>query len=810
MSSSNSPRLTALPPILSAIARDARFATIALRRDPFFVAVAAGSLALALAVITSVYGIVDTAMHPRSNVRASDQMVYVANQGRGASPGYTPAVFANLVREQRGVFVQTAQFEHRSVTFALGSYTEQSFALFVSQEFFATTGITPVLGRAVGPADFAVGSPPVAMVGFHTWRKALGAQPDAIGRTIDVDGRVYTIVGVMPLDASWQLSSDVVLPALSTERALWPTVIGRLRPGVNADSARDQLRRVIDPLLTARYGAGRLPFRTSFRPVAALPAAMSDLHKILLAASALIVVIASANLASLMLARGLRRAREHAVQFALGARRASIVRQTLIEALICATLAGALAIILAIWISDFLTYGLARDVPQLGEITVSLSWRVFAFTAVVAICAALAFGLYPALRASSMRIEQTLRDGSGSVTRRSRSRFSVLVVAQIALTLALLMGANLLIDSADQMRHRDLGFEPRGLISIDAFVPRAMRDSVDITLMRESLLSAMGREPGVRAVATVRSAEPVGQTLTVTLPSGGNRQSYHPSYTIVSANYLATLGVRIMYGRDFIVGDEVGTIGAAVVSRSASRWFWRGENPIGQMITLAGIGRDGPLVRVVGVADDVRPTSAAEAALEPAPVLYVVARDSAVRTATMLARTAAPEEHAMRTRLLRRASAIVPPGTTVRVEAYLARFDAEVATGYFIAGIFVTLGALALGLSLFGVFSVRAHDVAQRLREFAIRMSIGARREDVTRSVLRDTVAVVLAGTAIGAFLAMYVGRQLDPWLYGVFYTDVKALIIAELLLLVTALLASLGPALRAARCDPVQILRAS
>ncbi len=799
-----------MPTIFSAIARDARFAVIALRRDPFFAVVASGSLALVLAVITSVYGIVDTATHPPSAVRTPNQVVYVANQGRGASAGYTPAAFANLVRQQRGAFVQTALLEHRSVTFALGSYTDQSVALLVSQEFFATTGITPVLGRALGPADFVVGSPPVAMVGFHAWRKALGAQQDAIGRTIDVDGRVYTIVGVMPLDASWHLSSDVVLPALPTERVLWPSVIGRLRPGVIPDSARNQLRRVIDPSLTAEYGAGRVPFRTSFRPVAELPAAMSDLHKILLAASALIVVIASANLASLMLARGLRRSREYAVQFALGARRASIVRQTLIEALICAAAAGALAIILAIWILDFLTYGLARDVPQLGEIAVSLSWRVFAFTAVVAMGAALAFGLYPALRASAIRMEQTLRDGSGSVTRRSRSRFSPLVVAQIALTLALLMGANLLINSADRMRHRNLGFEPRGLITVDAFVPRAMRDSVDIRLMRESLLSAIEREPGVRAVATVRSAAPVGKTLTVTLPSGGNRQSYHPSYTIVSANYLATLGVRVTDGRDFVVGDGVGSIGAAVVSRSASRWFWRGENPIGQMITLAGVGQDGPLVRVVGVADDVRPTTAAAAGLEPAPVLYVVSQDSAVRTATMLVRTAASAEQSMRTRLLRRTSAMVPRGSTVRVEAYLARFDAEVAAGYFIAGIFIALGVLALGLSLFGVFSVRAHDVAQRSREFAVRMSIGATREDITRSVLRDTFVIVLAGTAIGAFLAMFVGRQLDPWLYGVFYTDVKALMIAELVLLATALFASLGPALRAARSDPVQILRAT
>jgi len=791
------------------IERDLRFALLALRRDPSFVAIAAGSLALALGVVTSVYGIVDSATHPVNAVRDPERVVYVANQGHGASPGYSPAVFADIVRARQRVFDRAALVDTRSVNYVIGSQADHGFAVFVSREFFDVTGITPIVGRSFGPSDFAVAGPSVAIVGLRVWRHTLGGQPSAIGRPIDIEGQVYTVVGVMPADASWRLGADVVLPTTSIERGAFPTLIGRLRAGIHADSARDQMRRDIDPLLSATFGVGRRPFRTNFVPVSRPPEAMTDLHKMLLAASGLIVLIACANLASLMLARGLRRRREYALRFALGARRSSIVRQTLAEAIACALIAGALGIMLAAWLSDFLTYGLTRDVPQLGLVKVALNWRVFMFAATAAIVAAVVFGLYPALRASNVNIEQPLRDGGGTVTRRSCSRYSPLVIAQVALTLALLMGANLLVQSARELRDRELGFEPRGLLSVNTFVRRALRDSIDMQGLRESLLGSIAREPGVRAVATVRRATPAGQGIVVTLPSGGSRYSYLPSYNEVSANYLATLGVRVAEGRDLLPGDEVSAVGAAIVSRAAARWFWRGENPIGQMITLGDTGRTRQLVRVVGVAEDMTAENAA-AALEAAPAVYVVAPDTARRLDRIVVRTAPANERVIQTQLVRRVRNVLPAQVAVQIQPAMATLDADVAARNFIAGIFISLGVLALGLATFGVFSVRAHDVAHRMREFAVRISLGATRAEIVRSVLRDSNVIVLAGTGIGAFLAMYAGRKLDPWLYGVFYTDVRALLVAEALLIAATLLASLAPALRAARSNPVEILRSS
>lgn len=661
----------------------------------------------------------------------------------------------------------------------------------------------------LGP-DFAPAAVPVAMVAFHVWRRSLGSQRAAVGKSIEVGGRLYTIVGVMPPDASSRFFADIVLPATVPSELTWPTLIGRLRNGVERGAAQEELRRTVDPELTTEYGVGQRPFRTELISVIAVPGAMTDLHKMLFLAAALVLIIACANLASLMLARGLARAREYALRFALGAQRSSVIRQTLLEALACAILAGAFGILLAIWIFDLLTHRLTSDVPQLGIIAVSLNWRVFAFAAVAACCAALLFGVYPAVRASSVQLAQPLKDGAGTTTRRSHSRYSKLVIAQVALTLALLMGANLLIQSAREMRDREVGFDPAGLLSVNVYIPRAVRDSLDARALQRTMLDAIAREPGVSQVATHGHARTKGSSIFVTLPSGGNRQSYFRSYAVVSPNYLATLGMQVEEGRDFVVGDAQLPVGTAIVSRTAALALWRGENPLGQMIRLADAHGPGPSVRVVGIASDVSSLVVETPDIEPAPAVYVVTNDSNPRFDQIIVRGSAYAERALQTRLHRRLHDLLPPRTSAYVRPFLWELDTQVAIRYFMGGTFIALALLALGLAVFGVYSVRSHDVALRRREYAVRIALGSTDRDVARAVLRESLVIVLAGTGIGAFVAMYIARQLDPWLFGVFYTDVRALVLGELVLIGTTLLASLIPALRAARSSPVETLRAN
>lgn len=791
------------------IARDLRFALLALRRDPSFFATAVGSLALALGVVTSIYGIVDAATHPVNAVRDPDRVVYVANHGQGASRGYPTAAFAELVRTRQRVFAGTALVDARSVSYVIASHADHGFGMFVSPEFFEVTGIKPIAGRAFVPGDFAPASPPVALVGLRLWRTALGGQRTAIGRTIEIDGRMYTVVGVMPADASFRLGANVILPAGRGELGAYPTVLGRLRAGIDADSARDQLRRDVDPLLTATFGVGRRPFRTIFLPVTQAPEAMTDLHKMLLAASGLIVLIACANMAGLMLARGLNRNREYALRFSLGAKRSSVVRQILIEALACSMAAATAGTILAGWLFHLLSYRLTSDVPLLGVVALSLNWRVFAFASMAAVAAAFVAAIYPALRTSSTQLEQAMKNGSASVTRRAHMRHSPFVVAQVGLTLALLMAANLMVKSARELRDRDLGFEPRGLLSVNTFVPRSLRDSLNEAELRAALVQTIAAEPGVHSVATARFVAPTGNGVVATLPGGSSRRGYLTSYKEVSANYLVTLGIRISEGRNLASGDEVADVGAAVVSRTAARSFWRGDNPIGQMITLADEGHTGSLVRVVGIAEDVA-ESVSDPDVEAGPTIYVATRDTARLPANFVVRASALAESRMLAQLGLRARSALPPRVSVYVDRYLAHLDAMIAIRYFIATLFIAFGVLALCLAMFGTFCVRSQDVARRAREFAVRISLGATSATIARSVLRDSVIIVLAGTGVGAFFAIYAAHRLDPWLYGVFYSDVRALLLGEFLLVVTTLLASLAPALRAARSNPIEILRAT
>lgn len=743
-------------------------------------------------------------------MRNPERVAFVRNHGSGASRGYSPSAFADIVRARARIFETSAFFDGQGTFYAVGDQSHFGMGARVSPEFFEVTGITPKLGRSFGPADFTAGAAPVALVSFDVWRRSLGSQPNALGKSIDVGGRLYSIVGVMPPDVSSGFFADIVLPATARGELTWPTVVGRLRDGVGRNAAQEELRRTVDPVLTEIFGVGLRPFRTELISVTGLPGPMTDLHKMLFLAAALVLIIACANLASLMLARGLARGREYALRFALGAQRSSVICQTLLEALACAVLAAALGILFAIWIFDLLTRGLTSDVPQLGIVAVSLNWRVFAFTAVAACCAALLFGVYPALRASSVRLAQPLKDGAGTTTRRSHGRYSKLVIAQVALTLALLMGSSLLIQSAREMRDRDVGFDPAGLLSLNVYVPRAVRDSLDAGALQRSLLDAIAREPGVSRVATHAYAGAKGSAIFVTLPSGGNRRSYFRTYAVVSPSYLATLGIPVEEGRDFVAGDAQLPVGAAIVSRTAVRALWRGENPLGQMIRLADAHRPGLSVRVIGIAPDVGALVVETPDVEPAPAVYVVTNDSTPRFDQVIVRGSATDQRALQTRLHRRLHDLLPPRVSAYVRPFLSELDAQVAIRYFMGGTFIALALLALGLALFGVYSVRSHNVALRRREYAVRIALGSTERDVARTVLRESLIVVLAGTGIGAFVAMYVARRLDPWLFGVFYTDVRALVLGELVLIATTLLASLIPALRAARSNPVETLRSN
>lgn len=776
------------------------------------------SLGLALGVTTTMFGLVDAALNPAIPLPEPARIVTVRNAGDGAGHDITWQETSPAVERASGLFDKLTVANGQFLFIRIGPHHDRQTVLAVKPEFLAVTGIRPFLGRgfAADGSDAVTGD--VALLSFRLWRSALGSALDLQGATVEVEGRVYRVVGVLPpyLPGELDHAAYVPLTGAAMTRTGYTSLVARLAPGVDAQMAQEQLRRVVDPVLTGTYGTGRRPFRFYVHPVLEdRPEAMSDLQRILLASAFVVLIIACGNLANLTLARGLARERDFALCFALGAKRANLIRQTLIEALIC-SLAGALiGMLIAIWAFDLATYQMTREVPGLGAMAAELNWRVFAFTVLAAVLTSLVFGLVPAIRTSSIDLSLPLKSGAGTTTTRVRSRFSALVVAEVALTMTLMLGAGLLIKAVQAMRTPDLGYNPRGLLLIDAFLPRSItsRDRAVPPDEMWRLLDHVRAQPEVLGAALEGGGTTPkhGPALTSALTGGGNRKLYTRGYTTVSPDYLRTLGVPVIQGRDFTRGDAT-VRGAVIVNETAARLLWPSDSAVGRMLKLGALETDAQWLPVVGVARDTRRLSTVMPVTDPVPEVWVVPTpgDSLRAFERLQVRVPAHREADVRTDLDRVVRQALPPGTVVVVRPALESFDVDRLARDFIARMFIVFGGIALGLSAVGLYCLLSFTVAERRRELAVRRALGASGGTCATMVVRDAAIMVLAGTGAGAFLAMWLARLLDSMLYSVFYTDVAVLVMSEALLLIVASAACLVPAARAARSDPMEILRAS
>jgi predicted permease len=800
---------------MNAFLQDAALAVRSLRRSRSFVVVSVLSLGLALGVTTTMFGLVDAVLNPAVPLREPARLVSVSNGGDGARHDVSWYETFEVVQRAGGLFEQIAitSWDYRFLR--IGAHYDRQTVLAVSPNFFAVTGIRPFLGRAFAADGRDAASGDAAMISFRLWRSALGGQRDLRAVSVEVEGRFYRVIGVLPPHSP---AGAVYLPlpvsaAATRSAAVFGSLIARLAPGVSAAQAERTLRAVVDPVLTATYGAGRRPFRYRVEPVVPeRPASMDNLQRILLASAFVVLMIACGNLANLMLARGLSRDRDYALCFALGATRTNLIRQTLIEGLLCALGGAVIGVLVAAWAFDLATYRMTREVPILGAMAVSLNWRVFALSALAATLTSVAFALLPAIRTSNVDLNLPLKSGAGNTTGRARSRFSALVVGEVALTMTLLLGAALLMKAVRAMRTTDLGYNPRGLLEIETYLARGATNRYgrvsDAEMAR--LLERVRSYPGVigAALEGVGRTPRTGPGLVSALAGGGNRRLYAPNYFAASADFLRTLGVPIAQGSDFAQGDAV-TRGAAIVNATAARLLWPSESPVGRMLKLGDLETDAPWVPVVGVARDVRPLSTVMPVTDATPAVWVVPPPGTGALDRLRVRVVPHREARLRTALDGVVRQSLPPGSIVVVKSSMESFDDSVLARDFIAKLFVVFGAIALGLAAVGLYCLLAFTVGERRRELAVRSALGASGAQLARMVAHDAAIMVLAGTGAGAFLAMWLARVLDALLYSVFYTDVAALLVAEALVIGVSAIACVVPSRRAARSDPVEVLRA-
>jgi putative ABC transport system permease protein len=803
--------------------RDLRYALRSLLKSPGFALITVVTLALGIGANTAIFSVVNAVLLRPLPFRDPDRLIVVRETYSGGVVGTVSGPnFRDWRDRSRSFESMTAS---RGVTLAMvgeGEPVEVRGAQ-VSAEFFRVLGVDLLLGRGFAAGEDQ-GEPSVAVIGERIWRDRFAADPEVLSRTIRLSGREYSIVGVAPASLTYPGRRDVWLPLGFGVGRAWAResqsydVLARLKPGVDAERARQDLAGIARALET------EYPETNTGRSVVTVPladdstGAVRPALMLLTGAVALVLLIACANVANLFLARAVSRQREIAVRAALGAGRWRLARQVLAEAVALTAAGCLLGLLLAGWAVDLLVALAPAGIPRVQEI--GIDGTVLAYTIVISTVVGIGFGVIPALYvaqqdpADSFRGEG--RSASGS-RRRSRLR-AALVVAQVSLALVLLVGATLLIVTVRRLGAVDPGFRPEGVASFQLGLSGAKYP--DASAQRgfvRRVLDRLELIPGVQHAGAVfylplGSGDVNGDISLEGSPPAAPGQELMARYRLVAGDYLSTVGVSLVRGRLLGRSDGEGGAPAAVVNEALARKYFGGEDPIGRRITFGSPDSTAEWREIVGVVGNVRHRGLAT---EPLPEIYVPIQQLAPDFWSIFA--SIPISFVVRSDMefsalapeIRRTVREVDPEQPISGlrEASELLSDA-VARQRFSMLLLVLFGGLALTLAAIGVYGVMAYAVSQRTRELGIRLALGARTGSVRALVLRQGLGIALLGIGLGLGGALALGRLLTSLLYDVSPADPRVLGAAALTLAAVSALATLVPAIRATRVDPIDALR--
>ncbi len=781
-----------------------------LRRSPIYVVVAALSLTLGLGLSTATYAIMDAMMRPKIPLEDVDRL-FTPRLRLGNQKNPPPiSVQLQALRTLPGVErAEVTAFEQKRVV-AIGADHDEILAR-VTKDFFAALGVRPTIGRL--PNDEEAGTESAVVVTSDAWRRLFPTEATLDGATVTIDDRSYPVVGVLPPGLERLVPGGVTLPLTSLvriEQLRWPMVVVRLRRGTDSIAIRPQLATVA-ARFTADYASpGVPPYELQLRGMRPKATNLRENETALLMVGIAIGVlaIACANVAALALARGLTRRREHAVRIALGASRLAIGGEVLSEISVIAALGTAGGLLLAFALVGVLTHIVPEDFTLRGYLIPELNARVFALTAVTLFAGIAAAGGIPAWRASRANPSGPLKDNAGTTTGRSRMEFKVLVIGELAISMALLMLASLMTLSTRNLLKYEFGFDARRLMGASIYLRRT-RDSLPDARKAEILEASLRRVqamPGVAAVSTSTGGLIDGGFVT----SDAGREADPVrlrSYLEVGAGFFSTLGIPLAQGRDFVEGDRL--TGAVVLSQRAAQLLFPHGGALGRMVKLGGDRSSRGWLSVIGVARDVKLGLSRDPGAGADTIVYASTANRSLDYVRLVIRPVRTDP-ALGLAIQAALQDGLPPRSSVQVTPYIAYFDQQLRMQVFFDRLFSFLGTASLLLGAAGLFSVMSYAVGQRLREFAVRQALGATPRDMLRLVMRGGLELALGGTAIGALLSFWASAGVSMALFGVKNTDPVSLVIAEATLLVVAMLASLVPALRAMRADPVDVLRAT
>ncbi len=808
------------------LARDVRLAARALRRSPGFAAVALLTLGLGVGASTAIFTLVNAALLRPLPFEAPERLVAIWGTA-GPERAIRGASYPELMdwREQNRSLEDVVVYDESTLSLSGGGEAALLESETVSPGFFEMLGVAPARGRVFGARDDVVGAAPAAVVSHELWRDRFGADPALIGRTLTLDGTATMVIGIMPpgfrglsFDTEIWVTLLPTAPGLVENRGTrWLMALGRLKPGVDVEAAQADLGSVADRL-RARYPdlnddrhATLFPLRDYY-----LGNGRTLMH-VLLGAVAFLLLIACVNVTNLQLVRGVYRRRETAVRHALGARRLHVVRERMAEALVLAFVGGALGLVLArVGVEALAPLVPDGVLPSYAE--VGLDVRAFAFALAVTLLAGLVAGALPALSGAARRPADALRGGGGG----SRTQAGdggpgghmrlhrMLVAGEVAMALALMVGAGLMVRSLRAQLDVEPGFRADGVLAARLYLPPGEYGRPARVRFVDALVERVHALPGAADVAVgfdspLRGNSGASYVFVEGRPDERIRFYRHH----VSPAYFRTLGIPIVRGRGFTAADaDEDAPGVAVISRAFARRWWPDGDPVGERLRLGS--PDGSAATIVGVAGDARFRDLTTGLMDPAsdPDVYFAYAQIPTTALDLVVRSSGPGPVGIRG--IREAVAALDPALPVfRVEPLadaLARQTAGGRFGSFLLGVFA---ALALALAAVGVYGVMAFLVGIRRREIAIRLAVGAAPRAVLGLVLRQGMTVVAVGAVAGIGLALAGGRYLEGLLFGVRPTDPRTFALVCAVMLAVAVLANLLPAYRATRVDPQRALQA-
>jgi putative ABC transport system permease protein len=807
---------------MATLLQDLKYGLRMLAKNPGFTLVAAVTLALGIGANTAIFSVVNTVLLRPLPFHDPHQIVVVGSEWMGGAGDFSPADFLD-VRAQSRSFEQMAAYRFWSFNLTAGEHPERVIGEVVTTNFFALLGVEPVLGRGFLPSDGGRTGSRVALLSYGLWQRRFGGNDSVLGQKAILNGEPFTVIGIMPRgfnfpeDAELWVSPRYAVPAHPLRLNVDPATmrgshyfdsIARLRPGVTEERARADLAVVFNDIARAHGDSdlrGAKPWVQSLHESEVgnvRPALL-----VLLAAVGLVLLIACANAASLILARGVARQKEMAVRVALGASRARVVRQLLTESLLLALLGGGLGILLAFWGFAPLATLVPADLRQMTRLTLDV--RVLAFTAALALLAGIVFGLAPALTGARTNLTGTLKEGGRSSAFGRHRGQELLVIAETAVALVLLVGAGLLLKSFVRLLNVDEGFDPSHVLTLQISLPQARYPQPESRHnFVNKILAQIDALPGVTStcVVTRLPLNPGGSSRGVQIegksyPPDRDAESVVPSYSVVSPDFFKVLRIPLLAGRQFTPRDDAHSPGVFIINRAMAKTFWPNQDPVGKRIRMDTGQSWAEIVGVVGdvrqheLGEPARPMMYAPYAQDPWPFV-----DIAVRTATDPAALASPVAGAIQS---------VDPDEPVynvrTMEEVVARSVSGRRFNMVLLGIFASL---ALVLTAIGIFGVVSFAVSQRTHEIGIRMALGARRQDVFKLVVGRGVVLALLGVGLGVAGALGLTRFLAGLLYGVKPSDPLTFVAVALVLLGVAVLASYLPARRAAKVDPMVALR--